>query len=181
MIAIPPPVAAVVESWPGLVQAVVVLLGGAGLIIFVLRALDALAVHRHFDPMTFRPVRTLIKWLCIVLLAALLLSRFGFDLLTPLSTVLALVAVGFVAVWSVISNFLCTFLLIIFRPFRVGDFIELVGGDGARGRVVELTNIHTVLEDDDGSIYCIPNNLFFQKSIKKIRRDSGATSPEKGA
>lgn len=169
-----------VESWSDVIQAAVVLLGGVAAIVVGLRALDALAKHRQFEPMTFRPIRTLLKWLCIVLLASLLLKRFGFDLLTPLSTVLALVAVGFVAVWSVISNFLCTFLLIIFRPFRVGEFIELLGGDGARGRVTELTNTHTVLEDDDGSIYCIPNNLFFQKPIKKFRR-SGVTSPEKAA
>jgi small-conductance mechanosensitive channel len=168
------------ESWMDVVQALVVLVAGAFCLKIGLRALDALAQNRRFEPFTFRPVRTLLKWLGIIVLVAMLLGRFGFDLLTPLSTVLALVAVGFVAVWSVISNFLCTFLLIIFRPFHIGEYIELLGGDGARGRVVELTNIHTVLEDDDGAIYCIPNNLFFQKSIRKLRRGP-ATSPAKAA
>jgi small-conductance mechanosensitive channel len=159
---------------PGLfdwAQIALVLVGGFLLIRVAIRALDAVAERRHFDTMAFRPFRELVKWIGLLLILSLILGKFGFDVVTALSTVLALIAVGFVAVWSVLSNFLCTFLLILFRPFRIDEFIEFPGDEGIRGRVVELTALFTVLEDDDGTVFQVPNNQFFQKAIKKPRRE----------
>ena len=57
------------------------------------------------------------------------------------SAVLVMIAVGFVAVWSVLSNALCSMLLLIYAPFRVGDEVELVdpaNGFKLAGRVIDL-------------------------------------------
>lgn len=160
-----------VFGWFDLAQIVLVLVAGGILVSLAVRALDAVAERRQFDALAFRPIRGLVKWIGLLLVASVILGKFGFNVLTALSTVLALIAVGFVAVWSVLSNFLCAFLLILFRPFRIDDFVEFPGDDGVRGRVVELTTLYTVLEDDDGSVFHVPNNQFFQKTIKKPRRE----------
>jgi len=78
------------------------------------------------------------------------------------------VAIGFVAVWSVLSNFLCTFVLIIFKPFSVGDDLE-IPVDSIKGKVVDLTLVFTILRGENGELYHIPNNMFFQK-VFRIRQ-----------
>jgi len=80
---------------------------------------------------------------------------------------LALVAIGFVAVWSVLSNALCSLLLVLFRPFDLDDFVEFPGEE-IQGRVKDLNILYTILETADGALYQVPNNVFFQKTIKRI-------------
>jgi len=96
---------------------------------------------------------------------------FGYDgsnILGGLMAVAGLVAIGFVAVWSVLSNMLCTFVLIIFNPFSVGDELEFPA-ENIRGTVVDVTLIFTTLSHPDGAMIQIPNNMFFQKVFKRRR------------
>jgi small-conductance mechanosensitive channel len=92
-----------------------------------------------------------------------------------LSTVLAMVAIGFVAVWSILSNTLCTIIIMIFRPFSVGDEIEFAG-DPVKGRVIDLNFFYTTLDAGDGSVLQVPNNMFFQKVVRR-RVTAAAIAP----
>jgi len=90
----------------------------------------------------------------------------------------AVAAVAFFAVWSVLSNIFCTFLLVMTRPFRLHDQIELLeSGDkpGLRGQVVDVNVIYTTLKETsaDGasaSVLQIPNSLFFQRVVRRYDR-----------
>ena len=123
---------------------------------------------------------TVTKWTLGVVLALSVVQQFGISLASvwaALSAVLVLIAVGFVALWSVLSNMLCAVLLVLFAPFRIGDrieVIELVMNDGSklglRGRVTGIDLLYTSLQDDDagGSVVRIPNNLILQRAIRTI-------------
>lgn len=92
----------------------------------------------------------------------------------------AMVAGGFVALSSVLSNLLCTALVLVFMPFRVGDDIEIIeatrGGEGLRGKVVDLnlfyTSIQTASDDSRRSagVTRVPNTIFFQKTVRRWHR-----------
>ena len=117
----------------------------------------------------FRPIRVLLRY--AVLFGGLLLALgvWGIPVngvIAVMGTLFGLVAIGFVAVWSVLSNFLCTFVLIMFRPFSVGDEVELVP-DGVKGHVVDLTMLFTTLQVSRGETVMIPNNIFFQRVFKR--------------
>ena len=86
-----------------------------------------------------------------------------------------LVAIGFVAVWSVLSNVLCSIILLAARPFRVGQRVGLPPDD-MEGVVEEVTLLHTVLRTDDGGRLKVPNNLFFQR-VLQIRPPGYAPPP----
>ncbi|MFZ5493790.1 MAG: mechanosensitive ion channel family protein [Verrucomicrobiota bacterium] len=119
--------------------------------------------------LAFAPVRLLLRYTILVVALALILSLWGFQIGTILAligSVLGLVAIGFVAVWSVLSNFLCTFVLVVFKPFSVGDELELPA-DNVRGRVSDLSLIFTTLEVSANETVLIPNNTFFQKVFKR--------------
>ena len=91
-------------------------------------------------------------------------------ILTLLSTFLVLIAVGFIALWSVLTNILCGFLLLLFRPFRFGDVIELKDPEkekGFTGKAVGLNLFYTTLQDmeNDRAYIKVPNTMFFQRII----------------
>lgn len=120
--------------------------------------------------LAFAPVRLTLRYAILVIAAALVLGRWGFQvdtLIAVLGTILGLVAIGFVAVWSVLSNLLCAFVMVMFKPFAVGDEIELTGGDGVKGKVIDLSLISTTLSVGKDATILVPNNLFFQRIIKR--------------
>ena len=83
-------------------------------------------------------------------------------------------AIGFVAVWSALSDVLCSFLLLGARPFRIGENVSFVGEEVA-GRVEGIALLYTTLRCEDGDQLLIPNTLFLQKGI---RRELPGTPPK---
>jgi len=116
-----------------------------------------------------------LKYLLALLTLFLILQNHGITLNAlwgTLSAMIAMVAIGFVAVWSVISNTLCALILIVTKPFRIGDTIELVENSstqtGAGGVVVNISLMYTtLLIRKSKNTVMIPNNLFFQKMIRR--------------
>ena len=146
----------------------------------ICRALKKIAAKGFLDYQLRIILARIIKWIIVVIVILLCLGFFGVSVGTlwaALSGVLALIAVGFIAVWSVLSNILCSILLIIFPPFRIGDEIEIqepTSNFFVRGKVVDTNMMFTSLEatnpedEADSTILRVPNNIFFQKYVRCI-------------
>lgn len=120
------------------------------------------------------------RWLVIGALAFAALLVLGIDLQGLWSTMvgaLSLIAIGFVAMWSILSHMLASILIVIFRPFEEGDRVELVGDDPVVGEVTDLNPVYTTLRTDDGGMLQVPNNLFFQKAVKRQRTADAPRKP----
>jgi small-conductance mechanosensitive channel len=110
------------------------------------------------------------RWLVIGAVSVAALLALGIDVQGLWSTLVAafsLVAIGFVAMWSILSHMLASILIVVFRPFELGDHVEIVGDDPVVGEVVDLNPVYTTLRTDDGGTLQVPNNLFFQKAVKR--------------
>lgn len=155
--------------------AVIVILGGVLLHLAVSRSITLLARRRHLSEADILPVRKIFRWVIIVATFILLLSAVGFNLggiWAMLSTILAMIAIGFVAVWSMLSNMTATVLILLMRPFNIGDEVELPT-ENIKGRVVDLNFFFTILKVDENKTHQVPNNLFFQKVTTRVRNSSG--------
>jgi len=84
---------------------------------------------------------------------------------TAVSTILALVAIGFVAVWSILSHMTASVVLLLQRPFRIGDNLQL-GSEEYVGKVLKTGLFYTHVKDPEGGESLIPNNLLFQQRIR---------------
>lgn len=71
------------------------------------------------------------------------------------------IAVG-LALQGALSNFAGGLLILLFHPFRVGDYIE---GGGAAGTVTEITVIYTKLLTPDNKVVTIPNGALTNANI----------------
>jgi small-conductance mechanosensitive channel len=152
--------------------AVLIILIGAFLVNRIIgRALQLLARRSRLNEFDVKPVGGLLRWLVRLLALIFILSTFGFQIggiWGMISTILGLVAIGFVAVWSLISHTTATVLILFLHPFQIGDDIEFTG-EPVGGRVTDINFFFTTLIEHDGTLIQIPNNLFFQKCCKRRR------------
>lgn len=155
--------------------ALVIILGGVLINLVMARGLSLLAKRTDLGEADVQPARSALRWLVRIIVTVLVLGVFGFELggvWALVSTVLAMIAIGFVAVWSLLSHTTATILLVIIRPFQIGDDITLPS-ENVSGRVIDLNFFFTTLIDHEGSEWRVPNNLFFQKVCKRTRQPAG--------
>lgn len=120
-----------------------------------------------FDPTLSGFLRNLINGVLIVLLVVMALQQAGVPaapLIAALST--AGLAIG-LALQGSLSNLAWGVLLIVFRPFRVGDFIHAGGIDGT---VDSINLMHTLLVLPDNREAVVPNGKIGADAIINFNR-----------
>lgn len=149
---------------------------------FILSSISRRMINRlrgaaHLTPIMAKRIHTFRRWLFWIVTVLVVLGELGaFNSAWSLITAgLAAFSIGFVAAWSMLSNATAALLVITFRPFRIGDEIEIMDSDGKSlgGRVLDLNLMYTSLllaknpEDSDAKKYFrVPNILLFQKIIR---------------
>ena len=144
----------------------------------VARGLSRLGQRYPLPPELLVPVRGGLRWLIMGSALLFVLERLGVSatvLWTALSGFVAVAAVAFFAMWSVLSNLLCAVLIFTVGPFRIGDVVELVDTldkPGVKGRVIAINLLFTTLmelPEAGGALVQVPNSQFFQKSVRRWR------------
>ena len=129
------------------------------------RSLEA-RVHLPYETVL---VATRVVGSCLWLVTALLvLNLWGIGLgglWTLLASAVPVIGVGFLAVWTMVSNVTASFFITLWRPFRLGQIVEILP-ENLKGRVIERNLMFTMLRDEDGNLLQVPNNLFFQKMFR---------------
>jgi small conductance mechanosensitive channel len=72
-------------------------------------------------------------------------------------------AIGF-ALKDIISNWLSGVLILVYEPFRRGDYVSIANAPGLEGNVVAIDFRYTSLEKD-GKVILVPNANLFVKEI----------------
>lgn len=110
-------------------------------------------------------VGSLVFYLVIALSAVAALGKFGIETASFVAVIGALgFAVGF-ALQGSLANFASGVMLLIFRPFGVGDFIEAAGVSGS---VAEIGVFATALNTPDNVRIIVPNGDVYGGVIKNF-------------
>jgi small-conductance mechanosensitive channel len=143
------------------------------------RALTRLDERYRLPPELLLPLRGGLRWFIMGSALIMVLERLGVSatvLWTAVSGFVAVAAIAFFAIWSVLSNLLCAVLILTVGPFRLGDVVEIlesVEKPVVKGRVIAINLLYTTLEESVESspapIVQVPNNLFFQKVVRRLR------------
>ena len=176
---LPVPAELIAPLWIG-VQILLILLAGYFSQRVVARFLTRLGERYPFPPQLMMPLRGGLRWFIMGSAVIVVLERLGVSatvLWTALSGFVAVAAIAFFAMWSVLSNLLCAVLIFTVGPFRIGDVVELLDTldkPGVKGRVVAINLLYTTLiepaESGSGSsMVQVPNSLFFQRSVRRWR------------
>ncbi|WP_349971265.1 mechanosensitive ion channel family protein [Pseudomonas caspiana] len=167
--------------WLGL-QILLILVAGYMAQRLVGRFLTRLGERYPLPPELLLPLRGGLRWFIMGSAFVIVLGQLGVSatvLWTALSGFVAVAAVAFFAMWSVLSNLLCAVLIYTIGPFRIGDVVELVDTldkPGVKGRVLEINLMFTTLiepPEAGGALVQVPNSQFFQKSVRRWRGTDG--------
>ena len=167
--------------WLGL-QILLILVAGYVAQRLVGRFFTRLGERYPLPPELLLPLRGGLRWFIMGSASVIVLGQLGVSatvLWTALSGFVAVAAVAFFAMWSVLSNLLCAVLIYTIGPFRIGDVVELVDTldkPGVKGRVLEINLMFTTLiepPEAGGALVQVPNSQFFQKSVRRWRGTDG--------
>ena len=110
---------------------------------------------RNVDPTLTKFVISLVKITLITFVIISAISQVGIETTSFVAIIGAAgLAIGF-ALQGSLSNFASGVMLIIFKPIKVGDYIE---GGGAAGSVEEIGIFVTTLVSPDNKVIIIPNS-----------------------
>ena len=151
--------------------AVAIYIIGYLLVRLLRKAVNKAMTRRKADEALQSFVNSSISIISTVLLLILCISTLGVDT-TSLAALLAAggVAVG-MALSGTLQNFAGGIMLIIFKPFKAGDYIK---AQEQEGFVKEVTIVHTKIRTYDNRIIIIPNGILFNGTIdnytQRVRR-----------
>lgn len=105
----------------------------------------------------------------IIVLLAVLTGVWGLNgeqVLAFVTSVLAVLGVGFFAQWSLLSNITSGIILYFNHPLKIGDYITIVDKDEPMSGIIEDISLFFLhVRDDFGDVYTIPNTIVIQKTI----------------
>ena len=152
-----------------LILAVVVWLIGKWLIGKLLSLVEKLPSVKKLDETLVRFIINAVKAVLYVVLVITIISILGIPMASVI-TVLASagVAVG-MALQGSLSNLAGGIMLMIFRPFNVGDYINSAGGEGI---VKEITLFYTKLTTLDNRTVTIPNGSLMNANVTNFSAEA---------
>lgn len=158
-----------ISAGKNILMALLVYIVGRFLIKSVRNLLEKALVHRKLDP----GVRTFMQsMLNIVLNILLIISVIG-ALGVNTTSFAALLASAGVAIGMALSgnlqNFAGGLVILVFKPYRVGDFIE---AQGVQGTVREIQIFHTILNTVDNKEVYVPNGSMSNAVVVNYNRNA---------
>ncbi len=145
-----------------LVMAIVVYIIGKWLANLVAGALEKGMAAKNIDPTVARFTRNITYYALFAMVVVAALGQLGVQTASFVAIVGAAgLAIGF-ALQGSLANFAAGVLLIMFRPFKAGDFVE---AGGASGVVKEISIFSTILTTGDNKVVVIANNAVMGGNI----------------
>jgi small conductance mechanosensitive channel len=134
--------------------AILLYMVGRWLISFAINMLQRVLTARNFDATLQRYIANILAVVLNILLVVAILGYFGLQT-TSFAALLAGVGLAIGAAWSgLLGNFAAGAFLIIFRPYKVGDYVE---AGGVEGTVVEIGMFNTVITSPDNVTTIVGN------------------------
>lgn len=154
---------------PNLVLASVILIVGLWIIRFINRLVRKFFDRKDYDPTLESFLQSFIKIALKVLLAVLVVTQLG----VKTSSLVAMIGAAGLAIGLALQGSLANFaggvLILLFKPFRIGDWISAQGVDGA---VKEISIFNTKLNTFGNQIAIIPNGQLANGNIINYNAES---------
>ena len=157
-----------VDAGKTILVAIVIYIVGRFVVSIINKLLSNALDRRNLDPSIKTFLKSFVNIMLTVLLIIAVVSALGVNT-TSFAALLASfgVAAG-MALSGNLSNFAGGLLILLLKPFRVGDFIE---AQGFSGTVSEILIFNTVLKTPDNKVIYLPNGSLSSGSITNFSRE----------
>ncbi len=147
---------------PKLITALLTLIVGWWIIGMIGRGLRKVADKRGTDPTLKGYLVNIVKWTLKALLIVSVLGMMGIEMTSFIAILGAAgLAVG-LALSGTLQNFASGVMILLFKPFKVGDYVEAGGHSGS---VNQIQIFNTILKTPDNKTIIVPNNDIAGSSV----------------
>ncbi len=147
---------------PGLIAALIIGFFGLAIIRFINKMVRRFFAVKDYDPTLEKFTADLINWSLKIILFVLVITQLGVKSTSLVAIVGAAgLAIG-LALQGSLANFAGGVLILLFKPFKVGDFIK---AQGLEGTVKEISIFTTKLLTFGNQQAIIPNGKLSNESI----------------
>lgn len=145
-----------------LLVAIVIFLVGRTVAKVLSNAARKVMQARELDQILVSFVSSLLYWTMMAFVIIAAINKLGIQTTSLIAIMGAAgLAIG-LALQGSLSNFAAGVLIVLFRPYRVGDFVEAAGVSGA---VVQVQILTTILKTGDNKQVIVPNSEIMSSII----------------
>lgn len=158
-----------IDYLPTLIGALILLIVGLWVIRLIVKYLKKLFDKEDYDPTLEKFTLSAVNWGLKIILFVLVITQLGVE---SASLVAAIGAAGLaigLALQGSLANLAGGVLIIILKPFKVGDWIE---AQGVSGSVVEISLFYTKLDTFGNQRVVIPNGELSNDNITNYSYNS---------
>ncbi|MCO6148109.1 mechanosensitive ion channel family protein [Flavobacterium sp. NRK1] len=159
---------AIVNFIPSFLRAVIILVVGIVAIKVFRKIMTRLMTSREMDPTFLKFVLDVCTWIFRATLVITIIGQLGIET-TSLMALLGTIgiAVG-LSLQGSLSNFAGGLLIVLFKPFRVGDYIE---AQGQAGTVNSIQIFSTRIITPNNQVVYLPNGTLSNNTIKNFSQE----------
>lgn len=163
-------IAMLISGIPAVVKAILFLIVGLFIIRTVLKIVRKRFETRNVDLSLRSFLLSIIKFVLYALLILSVAGNLGFQTTAILGALSGLVLAAGLALQGSLSNFAGGVLILLFRPFEVGDYIE--NSAGTEGTVEKIDLLYTTLNNSQGIKVFSPNGALANSVIRNFSKIS---------
>ncbi len=142
--------------------ALIILIIGLMVVSIINGIVRRILIKADLDQILVNFISSIVRWLLILFVVIAALSRLGLNT----NSLIALIGAAGLAIGlslkDSLQNFAAGVMLLVFRPFKTGDFVEVAGTSGG---VKEIKIFSTTLHTPDNKEVIIPNGKIYSDVI----------------
>lgn len=145
------------------------------IIVLTNRALKKFALLRAIEPHRKKVISSILYFSYYLIALFVFIIILGVELkqfVIFISSILAVLGIGFFAQWSLLSNLTASFILFFYHPIRIGDHIRILDKDyELKGKVKDIRGFYLLLKTNNNQLITIPNSILLQKGIELLKNN----------
>jgi small conductance mechanosensitive channel len=142
--------------------AILIFVIGQVIVKIIIKIIGKLLSHTKLEKILIDFIQSLVNALLLVFVIVATLDQLGVNTNSLIAVLGAAgLAIG-LALQGSLQNFAAGFMLLIFRPFKAGDFVEVAG---VAGSVDKIGIFSTVMHTGDNKQVIIPNGTIYSSNI----------------
>ncbi|MFV0575002.1 MAG: small-conductance mechanosensitive channel MscS [Vibrio sp.] len=157
----------IIQYGVNILSALVILFIGNIIVKTISNSVSKVLEKKQMDPAVIHFVGSLVRYVLFVIVLIAALGRVGVETASVVAVIGAAgLAVG-LALQGSLSNFAAGVLIVAFRPFKAGDYVEI---GGVAGSVEAIQIFQTVLTTPDNKMIVVPNSAVIGGAIVNYSR-----------
>ena len=159
-----------VELGQRILAAIVIFVVGKFIVTWLNKLFAKLLERRKVEAGVQSFLKSMVNILLLLMLGIAVVSKLGIEI-TGFAALIASAGVTIgMALSGNLQNFAGGVIVLLFRPYKVGDYIE--SSTGASGTVMEIQIFHTVLKTPDNKVIFAPNGNMSNSVVTNYSQES---------